>query len=281
MTQTKIEQELKEKFEENYAMLRLEGGHALTADVKEAAWKQVLWYYRKLRYVAERVSETEVKLTLPDQFTALDRRFTIEGVVDIVAEQDEVVMYDIKTHDPDYIRANKNYYEKQLNVYAYIWERLRGEKLDRTAVISTAFPRNVKSALDSDNETFIAREVEKWEPVIPVNFEHNKVTETIKDFARVVDNIENHSFEAPSLDYLTRKLEGTSVIFATRTCRNCDGRFSCPAYREYALQSGAKSNADFKKYYEEYRDEADQEAFITANIDTEKLSDIIKEKSSG
>ena len=77
MTLPEIEQELKEKFEENYAMLRLEGGHALTADVKESAWKQVLWYYRKLRSVAERVSETEVKLTLPEQFTAAKRRFTI------------------------------------------------------------------------------------------------------------------------------------------------------------------------------------------------------------
>jgi hypothetical protein len=275
MTQTEIEQELKEKFEENYAMLRLEGGHALTADVKEAAWKQVLMYYRKLRSVAEQVSETEVKLTLPDQLTALDRRFTIEGVVDIVAEQNDVVMYDIKTHDPDYVRANKNYYEKQLNVYAYIWERLRGEKLDKTAVISTAFPRNMKTALDSGDETFIAREMEKWEPVIPVDFDHTRVNETIADFARVVDKIENHSFEAPPMDYLTRKIEGTSVIFATRTCRNCDGRFSCPVYREYALQSGAKTSADFKKYYEEYRDDAEQEAFITANIDTERLNEII------
>jgi hypothetical protein len=281
MTQTEIEQELKEMFEENYAMLRLEGGHALTADVKEAAWKQVLMYYRKLHSVAEQVSETEVKLTLPDQLTALDRRFTIEGVVDIVAEQNEVVMYDIKTHDPDYVRANKNYYEKQLNVYAYIWEHLRGEKLDKTAVISTAFPRNMKAALDSGDETFIAREMEKWEPVISVDFDHTRVNETIADFAKVVDKIENHSFEAPPPDYLTRKIEGTSVIFATRTCRNCDGRFSCPAYREYVLQSGAKTSSDFKKYYEEYRDDAEQEAFITANIDTERLDGIIKEQSSG
>jgi hypothetical protein len=117
--------------------------------------------------------------------------------------------------------------------------------------------------------------MEKWEPVIPVYFDHAKVNETIADFARVVDNIENHSFEAPSLDYLTRKIEGTSVIFATRICRNCDGRFSCAAYREYALQSGAKTSADFKKYYEEYRDDADQEVFINANIDTERPDEII------
>ena len=267
MTQEEIEQELREMFEENYTMLRLEGGHALTADVKESAWKQVLMYYRKLRSVAESVSETEVKLTLPEQFTKLKRRFTIEGVVDIVAEQDEVWMYDIKTHDPDYIKANRKYYENQLNVYAYIWEKLRGERLDETAVISTAFPRSLKNALESDNQTFIDRELEKWAPVIPIDFDHSKVDETIKDFARVVDNIENHAFEARPPEDLTRKIEGTSVTFATRTCRNCDGRFSCPSYREYALQSGAKTSADFKKYYEEYRDEAEQEAFINAKLE--------------
>ena len=275
MTQTEIEQELKEKFEENYSMLRLEGGHALTADVKEAAWEQVLYYYRKLRSIAECVSETEVKLTLPDQFTPQNRRFTIEGVVDIVSSQHEVVMYDIKTHDPDYINANKHFYEKQLNVYAYIWEKLRSEKLDRTAVISTAFPRPMKAALKSENAGLISREMEKWDPVIPINFDHSKVTETITDFAKVVDKIENHSFEAPSLDYLTRKIEGTNVIFATRTCRNCDGRFSCPAYREYAISSGAKTNIDFKKFYEEYRDDIDQETFINANLDTERLNRLI------
>ena len=278
MTQNEIEQELKEKFEENYAMLRLEGGHALTADVKEAAWKQVLYYYRKLRTVAERVSETEVKLTLPDQFTSEGRRYTIEGVVDIVSEQDQVWMYDIKTHDPDYIQANKNFYEKQLNVYAHIWQKLRGEKLDQTAIISTAFPRAMKAALDSEDESYIIHELEKWEPVIPVNFDYNEVTETIADFAKVVDNIENHSFKAPSLDYLTRKIDGTKITFASRTCRNCDGRFSCPVYREYAIQSGAKTSADFKKYYEQFRDDADQEAFITANIDSGRLGDILRDR---
>jgi len=277
MTQNEIEIELKEKFEENYTMLRLTGGHALSADVKEAAWNQVLYYYRKLRSVAESISETEVKLTLPDQKTPQERRFTIEGIVDIVSQQNKTWMYDIKTHDPDYIRAHRSRYEKQLNIYAHIWERLRGEKLDQTAVISTAFPRAMKTALDSMDEEYIASEIEKWEPVIPVEFDHNKVNETIEDFARVVDKIESRSFSAPSVDYLTKRIEGTNITFANRTCRNCDGRFSCPAYREYALQSGAKTSADFKKYYEQLRDDLEQETFITANIDTEKMNGIIGE----
>ena len=266
MNLSDIELELKDMFEDNYTMLRLEGGHALTADTKEAAWKQVLYYYRKLRKVAESVSETEVKLTLPEQFTKLKRRFTIEGVVDIVTEQEEVWMYDIKTHDADYIRSNKKFYENQLNVYAYIWEELRKEKLDQTAIISTALPRSLRTALETDNPVYINKETEKWEPVIPIDYDHSKVQETINDFARVVDNIENHTFEPKPVEGLYSKLEGSNTTFATRNCSNCDGRFSCSSYREYAIQSGAKTSADFKKYYEEYRDEADQEAFINANL---------------
>ena len=95
-------------------MLKLEGGHALTPDVTQSALTQVLYYYRKMRSVAERVTDTEVKLTLPDQLTPDGRRFTIEGIVDIVREDDEVWMYDIKTHDPNYITGNKQFYEKAI-----------------------------------------------------------------------------------------------------------------------------------------------------------------------
>src|SRR5690606_3785778 len=121
--------------------------------------EQVLYYYRKMSSVAEKVTDTEVKLTLPDQTTPEGRRFTIEGVVDIVREDDEIWMYDIKTHDPDYITGNKQYYEKQLNVYAHIYENLRGNKLDHTAIISTAFPSNVKAAIASRDEKRIEMEL--------------------------------------------------------------------------------------------------------------------------
>jgi len=79
---------------------------------------------------------------------------------------------------------------------------------------------------------------------------------------------------------LIKNIEGTRIKFATRTCRDCDGRYSCPSYREYAVQSGAKTLADFKRYYEDFRDEADQETFITANIDTAKLDEIIAGQGS-
>jgi hypothetical protein len=274
MTQEEIEEQIKEKFELNYELLRLEGGHALTNDVKEAALTQVLYYYRRMHNVADKVTETEVKLTLPDQTTPAGRRFTIEGVVDIVSEQGEVWMYDIKTHDPDYIRANTDYYEKQLNVYAYIWESLRGNKLDHTAIISTSFTPAMRSAIASEDEERIARELPRWDPLIPVTFNEARVNETIQDFAKVVDNIESRSFQPQPVKNLTEKMEGTNISFAHRICRNCDGRYSCESYREYALQTGIRTAQNLKKYFEDYRDDSEQESFITANLDIVKLNQI-------
>lgn len=272
MTPEEVEHRIKDAFEQNYEMLRLDGGHAMTNDVKQAALTQVLYYYRKMRSVAERVTDTEVKLTLPDQVTPEGRKFTIEGIVDIVREDDEVWMYDIKTHDPEYIAGNKQYYEKQLNVYAHIYENLRGNKLDHTAIISTAFPASMKAAIASGDLKRIEMELPKWNPLIEIPFDQTKVQSTIQDFATVVDKIEANCFQPPSVDILKTKIEGTNSIFATRVCRNCDARFSCEAYREYALQTGTRTQSNFKKYFEDYGNDIEQEEFLTANINLEKIN---------
>jgi hypothetical protein len=71
----------------------------------------VLYYWRRLKELAQNVTETEVPLSLPNQKTNSDRKFSIDGVVDIIKDRDDVWMYDIKTHDPEYIRENKDLYD--------------------------------------------------------------------------------------------------------------------------------------------------------------------------
>jgi len=110
-TDKEIEAFLRESFEQNFELLKLESGHSLGADIKDAAWNQVLFYWRKLKDIATRVTETEVRLNLPDQESPGGRKFGIEGVVDIVREGDQTVMYDIKTHDADQVRENIADYE--------------------------------------------------------------------------------------------------------------------------------------------------------------------------
>lgn len=263
-----IEEQIKELFEENYEMMRLEGGHALSADVKQSALNQVLFYWRKMNDVAQNVTDTEVMLSLPEQVTPEGRKYTIEGVVDIIREQDRTVMYDIKTHDSDYVRGNVLEYEKQLNVYAHIWQGLRQQALDKTAIIATSLPVTLREAIYRNNLKSIEREIETWQPLIDIPFNQEKVDETIADFGQVVDAIESRQFQPPSLDRLKTKLAGKKVSFAVQVCRNCDARFSCSAYRRYVRTSSSQADSLLNRFLNDYGTDSEREDFLYANLET-------------
>jgi hypothetical protein len=257
------EEQLREMFEQNFERLRLENGHSLAPDVRAAAWEQVRCYWLKLRHIAETVTDTEVKLNLPNQKTPKKRIFCIEGVVDIVRENDEVTMYDIKTHDLEFVQENIELYRDQLNVYAYIWQNLRGERLDETAVIATPVPDSVSAAIRSDDPVQIKEALAAWNPVVPVAFDAGNVKKTVAAFAKVVDEIEDHEFHPPPLSVLTRR-EGKRGTFATRVCRNCDMRFSCSSYREYARNYKDRGWSKFADFYDLESDEQESLARFAA-----------------
>lgn len=266
MEEYEIIEKIREYFDDNYEIMRLEGGHAITEDVKQLALTQVLLYYKKMKDVATKVTDTEVKLTLPDQKTPKGRNFTIEGVVDIVREDDETWMYDIKTHDPDFILSNKDLYEKQLNVYAHIWQELRKEALDSTAVISTAFPQALKQAYLLNDQYRIEFEMAKWKPLIPIPFIQENVQDTISDFACIVDEIEDKKFHPAPVDVLKEKLQGSNAIFGQRVCRECDARFSCLSFREFVTDKGKGIRGNFAKYFEDFGSDTDQEEWVNSNL---------------
>jgi hypothetical protein len=276
-----IEDRIREFFAENFETLRLEGGHSLAPEVKEAALQQVFLYWRKLKDVAEKVTDTEVKLNLPLQKTPAGRVFGIEGVVDIVRENDRTVMYDIKTHDAQAIGQGSPAYEhlvegfqRQLNVYAHVWKELRGERLDEAAVICTAPPIELREALSGGDEKAIARELAKWDPLIPVPFDSQRVEETIHDFGSVVDAIEAGHFGPRPVDVLQSRLPGMRTLFAVSVCRNCDARFSCSSYRKYALGGHGGAERRFREYYNVLATDAENDDLITAGLDT--ASDVAK-----
>ena len=72
-----MEEWIENQYYMNYERLRLEGGHALSPEVKRTGLLQIIMYFRKMREVAETVSETEVKLTLPEQVSPFGNKFTI------------------------------------------------------------------------------------------------------------------------------------------------------------------------------------------------------------
>jgi hypothetical protein len=266
MEEYQIIEKIREFFDENYELMRLEGGHAITEDVKQLALTQVLYYFNKMRDVANKVTDTEVKLTLPDQKSPKGRNFTIEGVVDIVRDDNETWMYDIKTHDTEYIISNKELYSKQLNVYAHIWQQLRGNALDKTAIISTAYPEGLKQAHLLNDPFRIQYELSKWNPLIELDFDQQKVNEVVNDFAHTVDCIEEKKFRPAPVETLQSKMDGTTALFGTRVCRNCDARFSCSSYREYATSKGKGERGSFRKYFDDFGSDADKEDWVNANL---------------
>jgi len=274
MKEHEIIDKLREYFEENYELMRLEGGHALTEDVKQLALTQLLYYYNKMRDVANKVTDTEVKLTLPEQITQKGRNFTIEGIVDIVRDDDETWMYDIKTHDTDYIKANKDLYGRQLNVYAHIWQKLRGQPLDKTAVISTAYPAGLKRAHLLNDPFQIQYELSKWEPLVDLDFDQEKVEEIIADFAETVDCIEDKKFKPAPVEVLKENLAGSKSKFGQRICRECDARFSCSSYREYVLGKGKGSRGNFRKYFDDFGSDTAKEEWANANLSARDINTI-------
>lgn len=263
-----IVQFIEEVFERNFEELRLEAGHAISPDVKKAALRQVILYWRKLRSIAENVTDTEVRLSLPGQETPQGREFSIEGVVDILRANDRTVMYDIKTHNADYVRENLNQFEQQLNVYAHIWHELRKQKLDGVAVIATDFPDSVKRALENNDQEELEYALGTWEPIVPIKFDLKRVKETIREFGEVVDLIEERRFVPPPLSKLNQAMHGTNKIrFGTHVCRNCDARYSCSPYREYAMQNKQTSERPMIEYFNDSTSDVDQESWRTGNLD--------------
>lgn len=265
-------------FWHNFELLRQEGGHSLSPETRDVALNQVLIYWRRLREVAERITDTEVPIHLPNQITPKGRVFGIEGVVDVIREDDLTIMYDIKTHDPDYVRDHSEVYAMQLNLYAYVWQQLRNEPLDMLAIIATAYDKAIRdvippgklvSDLTDDELVELDTVLERWQPLVELEYNHLDVVETIRQFGEVVDKIEDGVFSPPSIEILETKWQQTNERFATRICRNCDARFSCDSYRSFATrnQRGNWRLADFvETFFGDLGEAAQQEGWIASNL---------------
>ena len=326
-----FEKELRGMFERNFRRLRAETSHALAPDVKEAAWQQVLMYWRRLRSLAESITDTEVKLNLPNRRTPKGRPFGIEGVVDIVREADRTTMYDIKTHELEFVRENKDFYAKQLNVYAHIWQTLRKERLDETAVISTPLPEKVKRAFCEGNAEALAEAAREWDPVVRIDFEQGKVEETVREFGNAVDAIEDGCFAPPSPEvlstapqkYLTqcaadagpdrgaseehirrrsvtseqrragprrrkqwvrnfcgavlRKQKEGKRTFGTRVCGECDARFSCASFRQFAKAPSRRDAAAFLSFFDTLPTETARYSWLDATAETPDATELARD----
>ena len=272
MTDGQILDFLIASFEDNFERLRQESGSSITEDVKASALQQVFYYWQKLRDVATKVTETEVHLTLPEQRTPEGRRFTLEGVVDIVREDDQTIMYDLKTYlDAHAAAEHLEPHYKQLNVYAHVWQTLRGQDLDKTAVIATKLTHELQHALRHGPPARTKQVFENWNPVLDVPVHKETVEGVIGEFACVVDNIENHHFTPPPVEtLLAPSRPNGKTPFGTDVCVNCDARFSCNSYRHFMMRNSPnqKPDAVVKQYFTHYDNELGQNEWLDANLET-------------
>jgi len=262
--------EIDQFFEHNAEELEAEGTHALSPWIREVARAQVQLYWERLRDIALQVTDTEVHLQLPTQKSPRGRTFGIEGIVDIVREADgRTTMYDVKTHDAQCVRDNTEQYEKQLNVYAHIWTELRGERLDSTAVICTSLPKDVELAYRRGDKKGLAAAMVKWDPIIPIKYDTQRVKATIDEFGAAVDRIEAHDFEPRTVEYLNERTPGTRTKFGVYVCRNCDARYSCRSYQQYAFGSRARSENAVAAYLGDIGDDDTRDEFTIAALEIE------------
>ena len=242
---TEDEQFLMESFEANFERRREQSGRSLAPFVRESARVQVLLCYRRLKELAAKVEETEVRLVLPEQVSPSGRTYTLEGVVDIVEDGDSTVMYDLKTFlDADAAREHVEPHYRQLNVYAHIWRGLRGQSLDEVAVIATRPTRKLKRALRAGIASRINAELDAWEPVLTMELDEDVVADVMTDFGRVVDLIEDRSFGPSGIEILRSPSRPKgSTLFAQDVCLNCDARFGCASYRQFVrMQSPGRAD---------------------------------------
>lgn len=267
-----MEQFIRDAFEANFDRLREESGRSITPDVKASALEQVLLYWTRLRDLAERVTETEVRLLLPDQRSPSQRRYTLEGVVDIVREDHQIVMYDVKTYlDAEAARDDVLPHFRQLNVYAHIWQTLREHALDRVAVIATRPTRSLRHALTTGDAKRIESALCSWNPVIDVEVRQGVVDEVMTEFGEVVDAIEERRFAPPPVEVLRAPSRpGGRVPFGTDVCLNCDARFSCTSYRQFALRThqAQQPEAVLSEYFADFGSDPQRDEWLDANLPT-------------
>jgi hypothetical protein len=240
-----IEDKIKEFLDIHFDLLKTESGSSVTENVKQAALMQVLLYWRRLKHVAKNVTETEVKLSLPNQSTSQKRKYGIDAVVDIVQTDQETIMYDFKTHDKALIKGNIEIYSRQLSIYMMIWNKTRKDKkIDRISIISTPPDDEIEIAYHGFNSGLINekefdRALKNWDPIINLEYSTESIEKVKNEFSEVVDKIESHQFAPRPYSEIIKVFKGTSdrsskkeKLFLSFVCVNCDARFSCSSFRK-------------------------------------------------
>ena len=131
------EADVRERFERTFRFLSLSDARPIGGRAKDAAFAQVLHYFRQNQDEMRRIVETEVDVSLEKD------EYILTGKVDLLLGGDgKLELLDFKTSprpkaSPELLAA----YERQLCTYAHVLEQRRGRRVDRLLLYWTSEPR--------------------------------------------------------------------------------------------------------------------------------------------
>ncbi|MGC8483409.1 MAG: ATP-dependent DNA helicase [Thermodesulfobium sp.] len=178
--------------EQNYKALLLSGLRPISQTQKEVALKQVINYFKQNHDILERISETEVNVSVEKE------DYIITGKIDLLTSKDgKFEILDFKT--PPKQENNSELidrYFKQLCLYGYILKERYGKPVEKMYIYWTSEERR-KDAL------------------MEMRYSEKDVEEAGRYFDEVVRKIKEENFKV-SIPPDTEKV-----------CRECDFRFYC------------------------------------------------------
>jgi len=184
---------IRELFERTFRFLSMSDVRPIGQKAKEAAFEQVMNYFRQNRDEMRRIIQTEVDVSLEKN------GYILTGKVDLLLGGDgKLELLDFKTsprpkENPELIAA----YERQLCLYAHILEQRYGHRVDRLMLYWTSEPT-------------------KEDALMVLPYEPRKVEEAGRYFDQVVARIQAKEFKV--------KAPPEPGI-----CKECDLRLLCHA----------------------------------------------------
>ncbi len=235
LTDKEIRDKINEFFEANFQHLKETQGHVIDERMKERAYDQVMCYWKKNRELMEKVSRSEVKLSLPEQVTpGKGHSYTLEGSVDVIKMEDKNCLYDITTRSIEQIKGDITSFREQMNVFAHVWKCLdKKNSVDELGVVSTSLPKTVRDAIDSGNSETISKAISAWNPLVTLEYNEYEIEKMINNFGCVVDSIIAGEFDPPRVEHLNSMVPGANEIWGNHMCSACDIRYSCESYRKF------------------------------------------------
>ena len=234
MNDAEFENKLREFFEANYEYLKETSGHSINQAMKEQALEQVFLYWKKHKDMILGGEISSVKLSAGNLRTPNQNiPFALEGEINTSEKDGQITLFDITTKSREQIENDIDFYQDELNLFAYEAEKMSLETSGKAFALSTSIPKDIRYAIKTGDTESLQEALQNWNPLVPIECSKDAQEATLSKIGEVVEKIHNCEFDPPPVSELKKKYkDGKS--FCSHVCENCDIRKSCESYITYS-----------------------------------------------